>query len=278
LTVPKSTTAAPKYTSHPITAFFPMMKPKEYAELKADIQANGQQVPIVVLGNQIIDGRHREQACRELGIPVKTIDASGDPFLLVQSLNLRRRHLTADQIAAFHQRIRREHPELGKKVEAIRQQAQERQRGALKQGTAVPRRLPGKPTGKTGRTSALVAAEIGSTKTAVEHVDRVACEHPEALPAIEAGTITAKQVLRHGGTKTAPKRPAEPRPGAIEAFIAKLGEDLAARVQKSWTVAASLEVKKKIVARIEDLLRDWQRQLNREPTRVEAAAAKETTR
>jgi ParB-like chromosome segregation protein Spo0J len=193
----------PEYTSHPITAVFPRMTPTAYAELKADIAANGQQVPIVILKNQILDGRHRYQACRELGVTPKVIDATGDPFLLVQSLNLRRRHLTADQIAAFHKTIEREHPALQTKLKAIEDAARERQLGALKQGETRSRRSQGKPTVRPGRTREVVAAAIGSTPTAVARVAQVEREAPEALPAIVAGEVTAKQVLHHGGAEKA---------------------------------------------------------------------------
>ena len=48
--------------------------------MKADIQLHRQQVPIVVLGTQILDGRHRPQGCRELGLVPKVTDATGEPF------------------------------------------------------------------------------------------------------------------------------------------------------------------------------------------------------
>jgi ParB-like chromosome segregation protein Spo0J len=179
------------------------MTPAEYAELKADIQAHGQQVPIVVIGTQIIDGRHRYQACKELEIAPKVIDAAGDPFLLVQSLNLRRRHLSADQIAAFYAKLRRDHPELQLKLRGIEVAARARQIAALKHGAAIPRRVPGNPTGKSGRTAAREAMEIGSTETAVKRVKQIEREHPESLPAIEAGTVTAKEVLRYDGAEPA---------------------------------------------------------------------------
>ena len=142
-----STASISEYTNHPITTLFPRMKPEDYAALKADIQLHGQQLPIVVLGTQILDGRHRHQACRELGLVPKVTDATGEPFLLIQSLNLRRRHLSADQIAAFHEQVRQHHPEMQRKLRQITEAAQARQMGALKQGEAKPRRSPGKPTG-----------------------------------------------------------------------------------------------------------------------------------
>jgi hypothetical protein len=80
-----------------------------------------------------------------------------------------------------------------------------------------------KLTGKPGKAAAVRAAKIGSTTTAVERVARVAREHPEALPDIEAGRVTATQVLRPGGVEEAKaakatgKRKASTDPPASEA-------------------------------------------------------------
>jgi hypothetical protein len=135
----KTPSTPPKYPVHPIAACLPRLTPAAYAALKADIQARGQLVPAVLYEDQILDGRHRVEICLELGITPKFVDATGDPFLLVQSLNLHRRHLSAEQIAAFYKRVEREHPELQAKLRAIEAEAQDRQRGTLKRGTKRPK-------------------------------------------------------------------------------------------------------------------------------------------
>ena len=55
---------------HRLVEIFPPMTPEEFESLKKSIHRNGQQVPIKVLKstNEIIDGRHRYQACQELSL------------------------------------------------------------------------------------------------------------------------------------------------------------------------------------------------------------------
>ena len=85
---------------HPVADIFPRMTAAEYAALRDDIEAHGQREPIWVFDGQIIDGRHRAQACEELGIEPAVREYDGDESGLVGfvvSLNLHRRHLDESQ-------------------------------------------------------------------------------------------------------------------------------------------------------------------------------------
>src|SRR5262245_54850204 len=93
---------------HEATNLFPLMEGEEFEQLKADIKANGQRLPILTFKGKIIDGRNRYRACKELGINPWLQDAmvapqSGvvrgvpSPVECVVSLNLHRRHLTPEQ-------------------------------------------------------------------------------------------------------------------------------------------------------------------------------------
>lgn len=79
------------------------MTEEDYVRLRNDIKENGQRVPIVVTETgMILDGRHRYRACSELGLKPPTVTYDGDdPAGYVLSLNLARRHLTAEQRAFF---------------------------------------------------------------------------------------------------------------------------------------------------------------------------------
>lgn len=93
---------------HPIADIFPRMSAAEYAALRDDIQTNGQREPIWVWNDQIIDGRHRAQACEELGIEPASRQYDGDESTLVAfvvSLNLHRRHLDESQRAMVAGRL-----------------------------------------------------------------------------------------------------------------------------------------------------------------------------
>lgn len=96
------------YPLHPAAALFPAMDEAAFAALVADIAAHGQREPILILDGQVIDGRHRLRACEQLGLEplVRQVSADdGDPFGLVVSLNLHRRHLSEGQRAIIAARL-----------------------------------------------------------------------------------------------------------------------------------------------------------------------------
>jgi ParB-like chromosome segregation protein Spo0J len=54
---------------HPVAELMPRKDPTARAALLEDIRQHGVRVPIVVLQDQILDGRHRYGACQTLKIP-----------------------------------------------------------------------------------------------------------------------------------------------------------------------------------------------------------------
>jgi len=86
------------------------MSEGEFAKLKEDIRINGLRSPIVFWRGQLIDGRHRIQACEELGIMwdnfAEEADADQDPVKVALSLNLHRRHLDPSQLAMVADKVR----------------------------------------------------------------------------------------------------------------------------------------------------------------------------
>jgi hypothetical protein len=104
--------------AHPAADLFPMMTRAELIALGEDIKANGlQTAPILWEAEkgapyQLLDGRNRLDAMEAVGLPV--IDTNGrwlvqdidrlcrrirgdDPYSMAVSVNIHRRHLTADQ-------------------------------------------------------------------------------------------------------------------------------------------------------------------------------------
>jgi ParB-like chromosome segregation protein Spo0J len=77
---------------------FPMLGEDAIKALADDIAANGQKEPILVYGDQVIDGRNRLAACERVGVKPVVMEVGdaevGDPFAYVLSLNYHRRHLT----------------------------------------------------------------------------------------------------------------------------------------------------------------------------------------
>jgi ParB-like chromosome segregation protein Spo0J len=84
---------------HEAANLFPLMKGEEYEQLKADIKAHGLREPVWTYQGKIIDGRNRYRACKDLGIEPSTREWDGKGSLVefVVSMNLHRRHLTAEQ-------------------------------------------------------------------------------------------------------------------------------------------------------------------------------------
>ena len=84
---------------HPVSEIFPSMPQAEFDALVADITANGLREPIHVMGDSIVDGRHRYRACLQAGVDPQFIlvPDGTDLNALVISLNLRRRHLNESQ-------------------------------------------------------------------------------------------------------------------------------------------------------------------------------------
>ncbi|MUG98373.1 hypothetical protein F7734_41155 [Scytonema sp. UIC 10036] len=95
---------------HPYVYLFPRLGRQEFEDLKSDIAANGQGIPIAVLAgtNLIIDGRHRYEACQAIRRPPKieycTLTESQILWKVI-SLNIKRRHLSESQRAMIAAKI-----------------------------------------------------------------------------------------------------------------------------------------------------------------------------
>ena len=86
--------------SHSTADAFPMLVGTHFAELVADIKANGVREPIVLHEAKILDGRNRYRAAQAAGVECPCTEYQGtDPIKYVVSLNLRRRHLDESQRA-----------------------------------------------------------------------------------------------------------------------------------------------------------------------------------
>ena len=82
---------------HPAADSFPMMTPKRFDDLVADIRAYGQREPITICDGKILDGRNRYKACIQLGIKPQFKMFTGDPWAFAWSLNGQRRDLVDEQ-------------------------------------------------------------------------------------------------------------------------------------------------------------------------------------
>src|ERR1700761_6768178 len=83
---------------HPVTGDYDNMPRAEYEALMADIKRHGLRSPILVWRDQVVDGRHRYNACHELEIvpSYKNIDHLTEKEMrdYVDSFNQKRRSRT----------------------------------------------------------------------------------------------------------------------------------------------------------------------------------------
>jgi hypothetical protein len=83
---------------HPYAELFPWIEGQAFDEFKADVAKRGVIEPVVMFDGQLLDGRNRYMAARDLGIEYPVTEYAGDdPLGFVLSKNLSRRHLTDDQ-------------------------------------------------------------------------------------------------------------------------------------------------------------------------------------
>ena len=90
--------AATPLLDHPLAELFPPLEGEAFDALVADIKAHGLIEPITTFEEKILDGRNRHRACLQAGVdPVFVPYLDDDPAAFVISMNLKRRHLTAEQ-------------------------------------------------------------------------------------------------------------------------------------------------------------------------------------
>lgn len=190
-----------KLPIHPAAALMPRLADDEFSELVADIEKNGQLVPIVMFDGQVLDGVNRLAACEALGIePITTTQNVANPWDYVWSLNGRRRHLDQGQRAALA-------------VKFYNASAEFRDRIKQNQGLVSrlvsndTRELP-KPTNRVRDHIAKlvdVSPRTASRALAVEKAD------PELLQQVAHGNKSLNTALREARPNLPPK-PRKPAP------------------------------------------------------------------
>ena len=177
---------------HEVADYLPLMSDEEFKAFKADIEQNGLQVPIVVYRKAgrkfvIIDGRHRQRACQELGItPTYTVFQGKKEELLshVLSLNVGRRHLSESQRAAVAVDL----------LSYFKAEASSRQRGG-RGGVKLSAKLRGASAGIKGKASEQAAKMMNVSPRLVESARRLKGLNPELFGAVKAGRVKVSRAL-----------------------------------------------------------------------------------
>ncbi len=178
---------------HDVANLFPMMNDDEYAALVADIHEHGQRDPIWLLDDQVLDGRNRWQACRDLGIAAHTRQYDGPndtPSLVnfVVSLNLKRRHLNSGQLAVVTLDI--------EKILSIAAKERQGARNDITQKFAECH---------AGEAREQAAAIMGTNRQYVSDAKKIAQHAPDLLEGVRAGSISitdAKRELKERGRES----------------------------------------------------------------------------
>jgi hypothetical protein len=209
MTALASISSTPDLPLHPVAELFPAMDAESYRSLVDDIAKHGLLQPVWTFEGQIIDGRHRQNACRELGLPLLTREWSGDGSLadFVLSLNLQRRHLTTSQrsIIALHA------------MPHYKAEAKARQTAAGSQN------LPGashaisgitRTPARQGPAREAAARAVGVSASNVGYAMQIEREAPELIDEIREGKMTigaAQRTIRERRDSVKPSGAPLPR-------------------------------------------------------------------
>ena len=97
------------YREHPAATIFPLLDGDDFRDLVEDVRQHGLRDPVILLGNEIVDGRNRFRAAMAAGVPLRfeELPPNVDPVDYVMSRNNVRRHLTPSQRSMSVQVARR---------------------------------------------------------------------------------------------------------------------------------------------------------------------------
>lgn len=169
---------------HKIANIIPLMSEEEYQALKVDVKENGLLNSIILYEGKILDGRNRYKACRELGIEPKYEDYKGDsPVSYVISNNVKRRHLTAGQLATVGL----------ESLPYLKEEAKKRMSmggGDKKSGT----QNLADPITNQGESREKAAEISGSNKEYIRQIEKIRDKDPEGYEEIKQGKKTIHEV------------------------------------------------------------------------------------
>lgn len=175
---------------HPVASLLPPLDQAQRDALRDSIVSLGVLDPVVVdEDGQIVDGRNRAEIAREYHIdyPTRPLPDGVSPWAYGLTVNLDRRHMTAEQRAAVILLAEREGlPDVAR----IRERAAERQspgRGGIEDHVILD--------SEAGRAHDAIGQIVGVSGATVRRVERAARERPEALVEIAAGTTTSREVV-----------------------------------------------------------------------------------
>lgn len=196
------------YEIHPAALVIPRMDDEQYQLLLDDIREFGQKVPIELYEGKVIDGRHRQEACHELGIEPEYIEVeelgNQSPTQYSWSLNGPRRHWDKSQLAAVGAMM----------VPQLQKEARERQKTST--GGSEPQlreKIPeAEKQAEKGRARDKAAAIVGVNPRYVADAAKLKEEDPDTFQEVLEGKTTLAEAKRKC-------QPQEPKCGGGKASI-----------------------------------------------------------
>jgi DNA modification methylase len=190
--------------NHPAADAWPMMDDDRFAELRADIEANGQREPITLCDGMILDGRNRYRACVDLGIEPLTREYAGDPWAFAWSLNGARRDLEATVRALIFKRCEDGSAKWSKRLAKIAEDGNRKKAEAAKE---QPRTAAGKmstkpvvdhrdpPAAKVHVAREARAADAKVSPATMARADQIA-KRPDLEKKVVSGEMKPAEALR----------------------------------------------------------------------------------
>ena len=190
---------------HELVLVIPKMSEAEYQLLKTDIAENGLRDQIIIYEGRILDGRHRAQALDELG---KSYDpdyfseydpkvAGKSPQAFVLSCNLKRRHLSKGQLAAFAAEMDDLTPmPSATEIEMAQRESALEAEGSPKTVGAIFSELPKKPNSKTSQIVQQKADALQVNPYYIEQAAALKKKSPTLFEEVKRGRITLPEAIR----------------------------------------------------------------------------------
>jgi hypothetical protein len=164
---------------HEAANLFPLLPEEGLTSLAQDIKANSLQNPIVLFEDKVLDGRNRALACKLAGVEPTFIHWQPKgllPYVWVISQNLRRRQLTASQLAVIAWELKGLFAAKGKK-------------NKTKAGSDLPILVKVNSTEEA-------AEMVGASKGYVIEIEKLHKYDPSLIPQIKAGTIDIQEAKK----------------------------------------------------------------------------------
>lgn len=166
---------------HPIANIFPLIEGQAYQDLMADVLKHGVREPVWLYEGQILDGRNRYRAATAMGVecPMREYDGN-DAMAFVLSLNLKRRQLSASELAFVALEIEKYEAMLAK--------------GRMADGGKGMAFVP--PLEEQGKARDKAAASVGVSPRYVQDAKKIEAAAPELAAEVKAGKKTITQAVR----------------------------------------------------------------------------------